>query len=229
MLTLLLLLTTPAPEAEDSLRARTTEERVRHFECFNVVRIVEHSIRAGKDISAITEELSAHCEKLLDPRKNICRALVPAHVSNISDQLSAKQRPDVICESLGFARHFGGGRVVSKAQCIRYVDLARAEINESKATEEKDSGIHLPRPFSKLTDAFRAGGLRRFLGLTSACKDVPGNEKIECHVIARLFNRALRDSGDKDGTSAEICQKLNERHLIKLSDEESPTTPAPPA
>jgi hypothetical protein len=223
MLSLLLLLSNCAPEADDSVRAHTSEERLRHFECFNVVRIIEHSLHSNKSATAITDELTSHCAKLTDPRKAICEALVPAHIGNVTAQLSANQRPDVICESLGFVRHFGGGRVVSEAQCIRYADLARAELKESdNADAQKAPGDRLPRPFSKLAGAFRSGGFRRFLGLSAACKGVPAEERAGCHGVASLVSRGLSEGIEKAATGEEICKKLNERHLIKLSDGEIP-------
>jgi hypothetical protein len=205
---------------EESSRDRHSHERVRHFECFNVIRIIDHAIRDGKSTSAITDELSSHCTKLADPRKNICQSIVPLHISNITTQLSDKKHPDEICESLGFIRHFSG-RVISTSQCVRFVNLTRFEVaaQTESSDEKKKSLLPLPRPFSKLGSVLSKRSFRRFFGFSSVCKDVTADERIGCHVISRLVGRELPENIDRNVTNLEICQKLNDRHLIKLSEE----------
>jgi hypothetical protein len=181
-------------------------ERIRHFECFNVVRIVDRATRDNKD--GTSDELSAHCNKLHNPRKEICLALVPSQVANITAQLAEKRRPDEICESLGYARHFGGGREITSERCARVVDLVRD--NPASAPEEaaaKEPGLKLPKPFGK-------NGLTRLFGFSPACKSIAPEERIVCHVISRFVARA--DDLDSKATADEICEKLVTKHLIKI-------------
>jgi hypothetical protein len=194
-------------------------DRVRHFECFNVVRIIDRATRSDKEATAISDEVSAHCNKLPNPRKEICSAIIAASLANITAQLADTRRPDAICESLGYPRPFAGGREITAERCASVVDLVKAE----PAPAEGDQGgkkvplIKLPKPFGRR-------GIARIFGFSAACKSVAQEERLVCHVISRFV---LRGQGiDKSTSSGAICEKLDAKHLIKIV---AGTGAAPPA
>jgi hypothetical protein len=183
-----------------------TIDRLRHFECFNVVRQIDHGLREQKSTETLNSELTAHCSKLRDDRQAICLSLIPSKIPNITAQILNKTLPVVICESLGYVQPFSGGRLITPAQCEKFVDLVRSEIPVSA----KNKSEHLPKPFQK-----KEGKL---LHVPTACRALDTNLRLSCHVIGRLVSRGLQGGLGKEDTSAEICNKLHGKHLIKLVD-----------
>jgi hypothetical protein len=212
MLASLFLFGAPAGTNTSILTRPISFERLRHFECFNIVRIIDHAVRDGKGAADVTTELTAHCAKLEDSRKNICTSLVPSKVAAITADVSNKTRPDVICEGLGYARPFGGSRQITAAQCAKYVELVRTEL----AAGGKDEKAHLPKPFKKREGELGRGVFGKVFAGSAACKGVEGDERFSCRVIARLISRALRSDVEKAKPASELCQNLGEKHLIKL-------------
>jgi hypothetical protein len=103
------------------------DDRIHHFECFNIVRAIDRETHAGKTPEEITTALSTHCDRLDDVRKNICVSIIPNRVPRILELMAEKKGPDAVCEALGFSRSFGGGRLIAKDQCVKYVDLVRED------------------------------------------------------------------------------------------------------
>jgi hypothetical protein len=192
-----------------SKSANATIDRVRHFECFNVVRQVDHALREHKSANNLTAELTAHCNRLRDNRQTICLSLVPSAIANITAQLSNKTLPGVICESLGYLRPFTGGRLVTPAQCEKFVEFGRSGLS-------KETSKHLPKPFQAKEEKLRQ--------VPAACKSLDADQKLSCHVIVRLVYRGLQSGLEKKDSAKEICQKLHNKRLIKLVD----TLPAAP-
>jgi hypothetical protein len=104
---------------------RQGQDRIRHFECFNIVRVIERESRANKSRPEISSGLMTHCSRLNDFRQNICAAIVPGRITEALGLLEQKRRPDFVCEMLGYSRWFGNSRFVSEATCIKVIDEVR--------------------------------------------------------------------------------------------------------
>jgi hypothetical protein len=239
------------------------DDRIRHFECFNLVRLIERETQAGKGKEEITKVLDEHCARLDDVRKNICTAINPGQVTKILELMTEKKRPEFICEFLGFARSSGSGRLLPKTQCTSIVDRIRGEngpapaarpaieplsdtsasANTSNpATDDKISRFrninrepkipsladHQPRPFGlhrTFEDHLRPFGrshfgFRHMLHGPEFCRNLEPEQAMACQMIARLVSRELRDELKSGAGSGEICQKLHDRKLIKLTEAE---------
>jgi hypothetical protein len=189
-----------------------TIDRLRHFECFNVIRQIDRRLREHKSPENVTAELTAHCSKLRDFRQNICLSLIQLNISNITIQLSEKRLPGVICETLGYTRPFTGGRLVTPGQCEKYVDLVRVGLSGN--SESKSA--HLPKPFQKKKGVLEKGADRKVLQLPTVCKSFNPEQRLACLMIGRLAYRSLQTQTDKNETSAEICKKFHNKHFIRL-------------
>jgi hypothetical protein len=198
--------------------AHLPDDRIRYFECFNIVRIIEHSLKTGSDESA-RDRLSAHCDKLRDVRSDICHALIPSQIENITDHLKLGERAETICEGLGYSRVFGASRLISKDKCVSFVELARAAPVEEG--EQRDPLQQLPKPFKKL-QAFGKDTLHTYFTGGRVCKDVPSSDRMSCHIVTRLVAKILRDEAKAGVSSQEICNQLQVRRLIKFEDDQAP-------
>jgi hypothetical protein len=193
MLSLLVAFSTSRGDLSDATSPALTS-RLRHFECYNIVRIIDHNKKAGNADSYSVDYLSTHCARLQDFRRNICQTLVPSRFANISAQLAEKRRPHQICDSLGFARSAAAGScVVSRDQCARFADKAKRETESGKAK--------LPKPFSRKTF------------YSKACKDVAPEERTNCFLVSRLVTKS---DIKKEMSGAEICDYLEAKKFIKF-------------
>jgi len=209
------------------------DDRLRHFECFNIVRVIEHESQSGKSEAEITTGLTNHCNHLEDHRRNICETIVPSQIPRVLELLKDKKRPDFVCEVLGFARGFGSGRLVSKANCITIVDSIRKEpgdepvrpkvLDDEQMRErvwtERD-GRPVRMRFDRPDDRFDRMLPMRLPRGPEICQAMDGDQKTVCMVLSRLVLRGMKEELRSGMSSEEICQKLEERHLIKLTDSE---------
>jgi hypothetical protein len=217
------------------------DPRFEHFECFSIVSIVERELQGGKSEADITTTLNTHCAGLQDPRQNICTTIVTGQVRRIIDTLNEKKRPGFVCEILGFARGNGGARPVSKDACLKIVDLIRTDGANSSVPEVGMRRIPRLLPFndpdSKLDirpairrRPFGLGGLGRLAPSfdkvsddfrlvhgPKACRSVSHEERMACFAIARSVRRGFVELNEGT-TSGEICQKLNDKEVVKLAD-----------
>jgi hypothetical protein len=165
--------------------------------------------------------------------------------------LGDKKSPDVICESLGFTRTFGAGRVIPREQCTSNVDLIRREYAKLPPESKSDLNARLPidkvnRLSSNEDDLERKQhirgqalpdektghlpldheGPRRFdrarfplaMRGNAICKDLGPDERLVCEIISRLVLRGMADDLEAGLSSVDICKKLEDRRLIKLTD-----------
>jgi hypothetical protein len=295
MLFALLAVLAPPPDFprhdHSDFARRLPDDRIRHFECFNLVRVIQRETAAGKTELDVTNSLSTHCDRLDDIRKNICIAIVPGQVPKIVELLGEKKTPDVICESLGFTRTFGAGRVIPRDQCTSNVELIRKEyaklapeekaglngrppIDRERLREDRpdrlirdklaglredtpdrlrDDRLERPPPpdlngpgdspgqlkerLRRIREQSLPGdrpgplgrdreGLRRLdrgrfppgMRGSAVCKDLGQEERMVCEIISRLVLRGMTDDLESGLSSADICKKLEDRHLIKLTD-----------
>jgi hypothetical protein len=209
------------------------------------VRLIDHKSQGGRSESDIAEGLSAHCRRLDQQRLNICSTIIPDHIPRILELLRDRKRPDFICEVLGYARGFGSGRLISKDSCVRIVDVIRTEPGkdsvdrvllkkpklleeppprraERRELRERALPEHDNRPFGlrRRDDAGheKMGAGRHFGRGPEACQKMENDEKMMCMVLSRLVLRGMRDELGAGMSSEEICKKLEERHLISLTD-----------
>jgi hypothetical protein len=166
------------------------------------VRSISRAVRLGKDDATLLQELTAQCDKAPGPRRNICTLLVPDQISAIKSRVTNTSRPDAICEAIGFARPFARTRLIAPDQCERFVDLARSE---AKVTGSEGA--------SRKVDLLAKAG---FLASAKACKSLEQDQRVACQVVLRLVLRGLQSDLDKGVDSGSICQKMHDRHLIKL-------------
>jgi hypothetical protein len=186
-------------------------DRLRHFECFNVVRLIDREVRGGKQVADITADLTGHCKKLSEARKKVCLDVISAHVPAIVAQITNKTRPDAVCDSIGFRRPLSGARSIGLDQCVKFVNLVREDGSDSK-----DSKNRLPKPFKTKTGAQGASTLHGRFDVNAACKSFAAEEKLSCHIITRLASKGFLNELQKDARSDAICHKLDEKRLIKL-------------
>jgi hypothetical protein len=219
----LFLLSSSVPEPDSGALRAHNEERLRHFECFNIVHRIRRQIKSGRSQENVTAEFTNYCDKLEDPRKNICLTLIPSQIPTIVTQLETQSHPDEVCQTLGFSRSSERARAVTKEQCTNIVGLVKSA-HESK--DSKDTGsADTPTNHSR-SSFFGAVGLGRKFGRDpsgrplvsslSVCKEFPVDQKLLCHVISRVVSRRMHDELEKGTTADEICTKLDERKLIKI-------------
>jgi hypothetical protein len=176
------------------------------------VRIIGHRKRAGKVEADITADLTAHCAKLRAPRRNICEAIVPSRIDNISAQLAIKRKPQDICESLGFTRPPPARRFVQRDQCVKYAEKAKTQAEKVDAPGANESlKGKLPKPFAG------RGLFSRLFGKVYGCRDAPADERVSCYVVSRLVVKGLRGDLRASMTGDEICDKLEAKKLVQFT------------
>jgi hypothetical protein len=193
------------------------DDRIRDFECFNIVRIIEHGAKSAS-AEDTRQRLNMHCDKLPDVRSEICHALIPSQIENISDQLNRGEHAEEICDSLGYSRVFGASRVILKDKCVGFVDLARAAAASAEGEETEDPVDNLPKPFKMLPGGGR-DALRAYANGVKVCNDVSASDHMSCQIVTRLVAKVLRNEGKEGTSSEEICEGLAARRLIKFGDE----------
>jgi hypothetical protein len=203
-------------DAKNSLRPRLKESRIRHFECFNVVRLVEQGRQMGRSRANLTAFLESHCERLIDPRRDICLSIVPDKVRQILLFLEDNKPHEEICSSLGFKRIAGPGRVIEKDQCIRIVDLVKADRAKQQNTSRtsvggRDSTEQFSGFFRHL--AFR----RRFASGSEICREVEENDRKTCHIVARLVLRTMPAAIEEGASSRALCSELQRHRYLNFS------------
>jgi hypothetical protein len=220
------------------------DDRVKFFECMNVVRMAERTVRLGKE-SEVNATLAGHCTKLPDDkRKEVCNQLVPARIAEIVKQLGEHKTKDFICANLGFAHGFGANREIGKADCEKIVASVKKEIAENpgglfrnrfgrsphligpkahlldEPAKPTPPGIGPPGPgfrpgFSDIKKRFLPDVLREKYART--CRDFEGPEKGLCHLISRLVHRRFSHEEIGNLTAVEACAKLDESKFLKLT------------
>jgi hypothetical protein len=222
MLALLLSLSLSEPETVRSVpRPPTSESRIRHFECFNIVRLTEHSVTIGRSPENITALLTTHCDKIADTRKNICLSLVPAKIPTILAQLQDKKHPEDICTSLGFERLVTYSRTMEKEKCVKIVD----QLKEYQKTNESiaDAEPRFPKLPGSALSGSKLGFQRRFFGAPKFCREMEKEDRISCNIVTRVALRKTKTELDTGVASATICDKLQETKYLNFS---VPTTAA---
>jgi hypothetical protein len=243
MLVLLPLIAFSDPAFESRTAAapqNVVDDRLRYATCSKFVGMIERESHGGKSEAEIAQAIGQMCLMLNDARRNICTTLVPGQLPHILSLLGARKRPDFICEMLGFTRGFAVGRLVRSDMCARIVD--RIKNDPMSVSRPADSGpdpapllrrpavqpdeaageSRLPRidvdrrPFGLRGAAPRKAGLKLFRFGSAVCRDVEPAEKMTCHVLAKLVIRRMREELDQGASAGEICQKMQEKHLISL-------------
>jgi hypothetical protein len=220
-------------------------ERIGHFECFNIVRVIERENRANKSSAEIASGLSRYCEHLDHYRKEICEALVPRHIESALKMIKDQRRPDFVCELLGYSRFFGASRVIARDVCIQIIDdirdsgdrenMKRPAVRRSddgerpmarEATRRRE-GDQVGKEDSETTSRHRKTMLHgdeappalartRALHGPGVCNRLDGEAKVACVAVWRVVSRGMRDELQSGATSDEICERLSERNLIKF-------------
>jgi hypothetical protein len=205
-------------------------ERIGHFECFNIVRVIERENRANKSTAEIASGLSTYCKHLDDYRKEICEALVPRHIESALKMIKDQRRPDFVCELLGYSRFFGASRVIARDVCIQVIDDIRdsgdRENMKRPAVRRSDDG---ERPIAGEATRRKDGDqVGKEDGDTTSrrrettphgprvCNRLDGEAKGACVAVWRVVSRGMRDELQSGATSDEICERLSERNLIQF-------------
>jgi hypothetical protein len=106
-------------------------DRIRHFECYSLVRIVSAELAAQDDTDLIGS-LTEHCQKLPDLQKDVCNDVISKKLPEIRVLLQQKKRPDQVCDAIGYNRSFSSGQTVSKRFCGIIVNKLRNSVHNSK-------------------------------------------------------------------------------------------------
>jgi hypothetical protein len=92
----------------------------------------------------------------------------------------------------------------------------RGEDFRRAALDRLDRPFPEREPFRNRQGYSRAS---RGYGPTSTfCKDLDHEERIVCHILSRLVLRGMEDDLEAGTEATEICKKLEEKHLIKLTE-----------
>jgi hypothetical protein len=209
------------------------DDRHSQFECFEVVRIVDREFHGGKSATEISSIVESRCASLYERRKNVCLGIASNQTQRIIDLLTEKKRPDFICEVLGYPSDSARERAISKEKCLKIVESFRSDTNE---TEPEPRPLPLrpiglredvarpviaegdPRPFG-LRDTPRKSFAERHLRHgPPVCRKVEPEDRMPCLILARFVKRGMAQEL-KDGASAgEICKKLEDRGMIRLTE-----------
>jgi hypothetical protein len=110
--------------------SRAVLDRIRHFECFSLVRIVSEEL-ATQDDPNVAGSMTKHCQKLGDLQKDVCNDIISKKLPDIRVLLRQKKRPDQVCDAIGYNRSFSSGHTVSKRFCGIIVDKLRTAVHDS--------------------------------------------------------------------------------------------------
>ncbi|OHT16025.1 hypothetical protein TRFO_13511 [Tritrichomonas foetus] len=110
--------------------------RISHFECFNIVRVIERElqhINQSSQIPALRTKMAEHCEKLEGQRKDVCtKVTTEESFAKIQEYLKQLKRPDFICTQLGYPRGATGTRVINTKVCSSIVNLIKRDLLRSR-------------------------------------------------------------------------------------------------
>jgi hypothetical protein len=205
-----------------------SDDRIRRFECFNIVQRIRREVTAGKTEADITVQFpdTIHCNTLQDSRKNVCLTLIPWKIPTIVSQLTKRQHPDQICQSLGFSRNFDIARSISKDRCVEYVGLFKKTHTKSAVSTGNTTTASPKRDLmSRLRNLGRSGKLSflpSFVSGLTVCKDVASDQKMLCHIISRMVSGSMKEELDQGLSAEDICTKMVDKKLIKFSGADKP-------
>ena len=214
------------------------DDRMRFIQCATVVRAIERQVMSGKAKDEIVEAIQNHCSRLVDSHKEVCDQILTTSMDKVITHVRDGRRVDFVCDILGFSHGFGQERLIPKDTCIQVIDALKAErpqLLEDTATEkteetktetsEKPSGPL--NPSSPAQIPFGLGPTRNTLRqmpflrrpAPSVCRKMKSNEeRARCQIVARVATRELSDEIAKGENSEKICQMLQDRKLIKLTE-----------
>jgi hypothetical protein len=216
------------------------ESRIRHLECFSIVRIFEHEIRQKRAPADIVADLSTQCTRLQGERKGVCLELLNKSASQIESLLGEQKRPDQICEEIGYARSFTPGYAVSRALCEEIVEHVRGHQGGARyrlpwksrfgardSKEESDRDVRRPRVENEDSEwerharghlsSFRHVFQERF-GARRLCRDVRGQLRAVCETITGFVMHGMNEELAREANSTAICDELAGRHLLSFDD-----------
>jgi hypothetical protein len=185
---------------------------IRHFECFNIVRLADHARTMGPSADNVTAVLTSHCSKISGKRREVCGRLIPDKISFILAQLDLKTLPEDICTQLGFERAITRSRFMEKSTCISIMDQLK-EDEKKKKSEGGGEPAKLPR----LPGGALAGVQRRFFGAPVFCRTMETQERVSCQIVTRLALRKMKSELDAELDAAAICDKLQEMKWLNFS------------
>lgn len=203
------------------------EDRMRFIQCATVVRMIEREATSGKTPQEVSQNVLPHCDKLLEAHRAICQQLASTQIEKILGLVKEGKRVDFVCDILGYSHGFGTERMIPKDTCVKVIDALKEERppqlledepeKRSPELEPKDPGslpFGLRPPINKLrTMPF----LRR--PVSSVCRKFETREeRMACQIVSRLAMKETSEQISKGDSSEQICQTLQERKFIKLTE-----------
>ena len=146
-------------------RPAPLSDRIRHFECYSIVRIVAGEL-ARLDEADVIGSLTKHCQKLRHLQKDVCNDIVSKRLPEIRFLLQQKKRPDQVCDAIGYNRSFLSGHTVSKRFCGIIVNRLRSAVRDNTF-----------KPWRKRLRVGRDGSI----GQRSASASTRGRAPSPCH------------------------------------------------
>lgn len=141
-----------------SIKESIPTNRAEYFECYNIVRIIDHEIRKIENpnyrkkskinnivksyiqpevneinFTQIFNKFSKNCEHLKDERKSVCKnILTEDNVRKMCNSVRQSQKPEFICSSIGYNKVSPSrSRIFSKKICLEIIDLIKNDFNKS--------------------------------------------------------------------------------------------------
>jgi hypothetical protein len=197
-------------------RGPPSDIRVGHFECFNIVRLVEHGLTVGRSIDNITDLLTSHCHKLSGTRKMICLTIVPDKIPPILTELEQKKHPEDICGALGFKRVITYSRAMTREKCVSIIDQLKVSEKKTEPVATVDQE-RSPRSAGGSTIGYPKGFQRKFFAVPKFCGEMEKDDRISCNIVTRVTMRKLKNDVDTGVSSGVICDKLQETNYVNFS------------
>ena len=193
-------------------------DRVCHFECFNIVRQMERAVNDGKEADTIKSEIGKHCEKLSAPRNETCKKMVDS-TDKVIGMLKEGKRPDFICDSLGYTRHFRLTTEIPKDKCVAVIDALKKRTHDTTFPRlpmgpkvlEDDEKKQIFKPIR--------GPLIPFARRFGVCKDFENpQDRMVCQIISRIAFHDMHKELEQGVESGAICDAMKEKGLVKFSE-----------
>jgi hypothetical protein len=204
------------PNHFSPIHLENESESLRHFECFNLLRMLNHELHKEKNVSTLTVDFTSHCSKLSDTRKNVCLSIFPSRLTFVVSELKENKQPDSICDSLGFPRNVFPSQVVSKSQCEKVVQLIR---KEGKKAVNSDTNSLEKFPQTLKRGGFDRLSLNKLFGLSTVCKSIASEDRMSCLLISRKILQEFQEELDHGISEQEICAKMEAKKHFKMRDD----------
>jgi hypothetical protein len=207
--------------AGTSTRKQTKEGRIRHFECFNIVKLAETALNEGGSDASVTTALKYHCGNLSDVRQAICLELVPVKIQIILSDLRAKKGSEEICTDLGSPTLLHTVREVAKADCTKMIDSLKQDLKN-----EGDGSLGLPSAagsdLSQLGNTIKSLSKQFVRRMTprrfTFCRAMDKESRITCNIVSRVALKLMKTELADGTESGEICTKLQKTGFLRLTE-----------